>query len=157
MTRNSNAPQLRWTALVPEGAADVDLTKGLCRKFDPEAWFPEPAHWKNGTAQEAVAVCYECPVRLECLAYALSMERNADGSPCAATLRYGIYGGHSAAERARLANGQPASIRRESCRNGHRYTPETTRIRTYSDGSTSRVCLTCEQANLARRRKRSAA
>ena len=57
----------------------------LCRQTDPEAFFPE----KGGSTRQAKAVCRECPVRAECLNYALDQ---GDGL-------FGIWGGKSARER----------------------------------------------------------
>jgi hypothetical protein len=156
VTRNPNAPQLRWTNLVPNGAELDWMEDGLCHKFpDIDAWFPDTTDWKTGVAQEAVAVCMQCPVRLKCLQYALDVEQTPMG-PIPGSHRYGIYGGYSATERARIALGKSPTKRAEMCRNGHRYTPETTRSRTYSDGSVSRICMVCEQIGQERRRKKSA-
>ena len=67
----------------PEWMAD-----GLCAQTDPEQFFPE----KGGTTAHAKKVCASCPVRVECLEYALT---NGE--------RYGIWGGTSERERRRLA------------------------------------------------------
>lgn len=60
-----------------------------CRWEDAEIFHPtgqyDPAH-------EALAVCRECPVVAECLAFALSVEE-VTGT------RYGVYGGMTAAQR----------------------------------------------------------
>ena len=61
--------------------------EGLCAQTDPELFFPE----KGGSVREAKAVCAECPVRVECLEYAL-----AHGE------RFGVWGGLSERERRRL-------------------------------------------------------
>jgi DNA-binding CsgD family transcriptional regulator len=66
-------------------------TAGLCLK-DPELFFPE-----GGPAiEEAKKTCRACPVRAECLAYALDNNE-----------RFGIWGGLSERERRRLRKGQP--------------------------------------------------
>lgn len=70
--------------------APEDLTwqdQALCAETDPEAFFPE----KGGSTRDAKRVCRSCPVRAECLAYALDHDE-----------RFGIYGGMSERERRRL-------------------------------------------------------
>ena len=52
----------------------------LCAQVDPELWFPE----KGGSAAPAKRICFACPVRIECLSYAL--ETGQDD---------GIWGGHT--------------------------------------------------------------
>lgn len=59
----------------------------LCAETDPEAFFPD----KGGSTREAKQVCRGCPVRGECLEYALENEE-----------RFGIWGGLSERERRRL-------------------------------------------------------
>jgi len=59
----------------------------LCAETDPEAFFPE----KGGSARPAKAVCRDCPVRAECLQYALDHHEY-----------WGIWGGLSYQERRRL-------------------------------------------------------
>jgi WhiB family transcriptional regulator, redox-sensing transcriptional regulator len=59
----------------------------LCAETDPEAFFPE----KGGSTREAKRVCVDCPVRLQCLEYALGNDE-----------RFGIWGGLSERERRRL-------------------------------------------------------
>lgn len=72
----------------------------VCAQSDPEEWFPEPGRHAN----DAKRICASCPVREQCLEWALSMPTWAD--------RYGVYGGLSAVERHRLrrdrANGAAA-------------------------------------------------
>lgn len=59
----------------------------LCAQTDPEAFFPE----KGGSTREAKRVCMACPVRVDCLNYALDGEE-----------RFGIWGGLSERERRRV-------------------------------------------------------
>lgn len=59
----------------------------LCAQTDPEAFFPE----KGGSTREAKRVCQTCPVRAQCLEYALEHDE-----------RFGIWGGLSERERRRL-------------------------------------------------------
>lgn len=59
----------------------------LCAQTDPELFFPE----KGGSVREAKRTCLACPVRVECLDYALS---NGD--------TFGIWGGLTDRERRKL-------------------------------------------------------
>jgi len=62
--------------------------RAICSQTDPEAFFPE----KGGSTREAKKICVGCPVRHECLEYALTHEE-----------RFGIWGGFSERERRRIA------------------------------------------------------
>lgn len=72
--------------------------RALCAQTDPELFFVE----KGGTARPAKRVCRECPVRAECLEYALE---NGEG--------FGIWGGLTERERRRIKPGDltPAPAR----------------------------------------------
>ncbi len=59
-----------------------------CRDADADWFFPGP----DGDARMAVRICRGCPVRDECLEWALD-----------AGIRYGIWGGMTERERRRLA------------------------------------------------------
>lgn len=63
------------------------MTDALCAETDPNAFFVD----KGGSTRTAKTICRSCIVRAECLDYAL---RNDE--------RFGVYGGLSARERARL-------------------------------------------------------
>jgi WhiB family redox-sensing transcriptional regulator len=56
----------------------------LCSQTDPEAFFPE----KGGSVREAKRVCAACPVRTECLEYALEHREP-----------FGIFGGKTERQR----------------------------------------------------------
>ena len=56
----------------------------LCAQEDPEAWFPE----KGVRPRKAKAICRRCPVRSECLEFAVS-----NG------IAFGVWGGLSERER----------------------------------------------------------
>lgn len=58
-----------------------------CLEVDPEIFFPE----RGGSSKAARAVCNDCPVRIECLRYAL---KNRE--------QFGIWGGTSERERRKL-------------------------------------------------------
>jgi WhiB family transcriptional regulator, redox-sensing transcriptional regulator len=62
------------------------MLEAKCLDADPEAFFPE----KGGSTREAKRICAICPVREECLDYALANEE-----------RFGIWGGLSERERRR--------------------------------------------------------
>jgi WhiB family redox-sensing transcriptional regulator len=62
-------------------------THGLCLDYDPTLWFPtRGAHY-----QRAVDICNRCPVRDQCLQYAL------DNS-----IKFGVWGGKSERQRRAL-------------------------------------------------------
>lgn len=69
-----------------DGAPKTWQERGLCNQVDPELWFPE----KGGSTREAKQICAGCPVRTECLDYALTHDE-----------RFGIWGGLSERERRR--------------------------------------------------------
>lgn len=64
----------RWEPSTPEPW----MAEALCAQTDPEAFFPE----KGGSTRDAKALCAECPVRVQCLAFALANDEH-----------YGIWGG----------------------------------------------------------------
>lgn len=67
--------------------AESWVTRAACRGADPAIFFPGP----DDDAAEALAVCARCPVRQECLEYALEARE-----------RYGIWGGTTERQRRRL-------------------------------------------------------
>jgi WhiB family transcriptional regulator, redox-sensing transcriptional regulator len=72
----------------------------LCAQADPDAWFPA----KGGNVAQARAICSRCPVRRECLEYALGNYE-----------QFGIWAGTSARQRlAELAAREPGVPRCES-------------------------------------------
>lgn len=74
---------------------------GACRGLDVEMFFP--AHGED--TSRAKAICGMCQVRTRCLAYAI-----AHGE------RFGIWGGLTAKERARLGAEERAQIVRRAVR-----------------------------------------
>jgi WhiB family redox-sensing transcriptional regulator len=58
-----------------------------CRSLDPDLFFPV----SEGSPDEALKVCRACPVREECLEWALDTR-----------VPYGIWGGHTERERRRM-------------------------------------------------------
>lgn len=98
------APDLQSSAL----PADLSLEdfyptwvpQGLClRVGQPEDWFPKAGVVAQDN--DARQVCLQCPVRTECLTFALEIESN---QPVGG--RSGIYGGLTAAERAQITGGR---------------------------------------------------
>lgn len=94
---------LQWTdpaAVAVLAALAVDdleawRDRARCAEADPDAFFPE----KGGSTREAKKVCVACPVRAECLEYALEHDE-----------RFGIWGGLSEQERrtiTRLRHAEP--------------------------------------------------
>jgi WhiB family redox-sensing transcriptional regulator len=67
-----------------------------CIQTDPEVFFPE----KGERALNAIAICESCPVRFECLEYALDED-----------LDTGVYGGLSSNERRPLHRAHRAALR----------------------------------------------
>jgi WhiB family redox-sensing transcriptional regulator len=67
-----------------------------CAESDPDLWHPE----NNNAAQakQAAAICRRCPVRAECLAYALEHGEE-----------HGVWGGMSVRERERLRREEQAA------------------------------------------------
>jgi WhiB family redox-sensing transcriptional regulator len=61
--------------------------QAVCAETDPELWFPG----KGGSSEEAKKVCRACPVRNECLDWALRTNEP-----------YGVWGGLSTHERRKL-------------------------------------------------------
>lgn len=64
--------------------------RALCPQTDPDAFFPE----KGGSTKEAKKICLGCPVKQQCLQWALDNDE-----------RFGIWGGLSERERRRLKRG----------------------------------------------------
>lgn len=62
------------------------MSWGLCGEADPELWFPK----KGDSPRPAKAICTDCPVRQECLEYAL--ENSVTG----------VWGGTTERQRGRM-------------------------------------------------------
>lgn len=74
-------------------AAETEwMSWALCSEIDPELFFPE----KGGSPRRAKQICANCPVRQECLEYAL---KHGDT---------GVWGGTTESQRERTAD-QPFS------------------------------------------------
>lgn len=96
-----SALQTASSGLLDDLADDLDgdwQDLGLCAQADPEAFYPE----KGGSTLDAKRVCMACPVRVECLEYALENDE-----------RFGIWGGLSERERRRVKRARKATTRPE--------------------------------------------
>jgi WhiB family redox-sensing transcriptional regulator len=85
-----DAPRMdQWQTAEDQDTAHGEAWRmyALCAETDPEAFFPD----KGGSTREAKLVCRGCPVRGDCLEYALENEE-----------RFGIWGGLSERERRRV-------------------------------------------------------
>jgi WhiB family redox-sensing transcriptional regulator len=68
--------------------ADLEWQEqALCAQSDPDTWFPE----RGGSTRAAKQTCFRCDIRDRCLQYALDTDQ-----------RYGVWGGKSEHERARM-------------------------------------------------------
>lgn len=70
---------------------EVWMTEGLCTQTDPEVFYPRPGEAR--AVQTAKRICYDCPIQMRCLTFALDQRE-----------RHGIWGGLTPAERSRLAD-----------------------------------------------------
>lgn len=68
------------------------MAQALCAEIDPELWYPDPGD--SHAAAQAVAVCRTCPVRADCLDYAMATEVQGG--------RHGVWGGLTPTARNRL-------------------------------------------------------
>lgn len=74
------------------GKPEPWMEDASCRQTDPELWFPD----LGSNANDAKAICRQCPVLAECLAYALEHQEE------------GIWGATSKKQRQRLRAGVAA-------------------------------------------------
>lgn len=84
------------------------MTRAACAGMDRELFYP--AQSSAAAAVEPLQVCASCPVRLDCLRYAMQLESPSN--------RWGIWGGTTPDERAtmhrRTVNAASRSRRREA-------------------------------------------
>jgi WhiB family redox-sensing transcriptional regulator len=69
--------------------------RALCAQVDPDLWFPE----KGCSPRPAVRICQDCPVRAECLSYALAHHE-----------WWGVWGGLTYRERLDLSAAEPGRV-----------------------------------------------
>jgi WhiB family redox-sensing transcriptional regulator len=77
------------------------MSSGACGRADPEMFFPA-AHDIVGEvrAEKAKSVCARCPVKAQCLAYALATGQ-----------KFGVWGGTTEEDRRVMTRGsQPADL-----------------------------------------------
>jgi WhiB family redox-sensing transcriptional regulator len=69
--------------------------EGICRKSaEPDMWFTETAgHALSATQKQAIEACGWCPVRAECLQFALDTDE-----------QFGVWGGMTPSQRRKLKN-----------------------------------------------------
>jgi WhiB family redox-sensing transcriptional regulator len=83
---------------VPEADLDVDTTwmlDAVCRDLPPEIFFPDaPSRQMERAIDRAKRICDTCPVRPQCLEYALETNQPSRD--------YGIWGGTDEGERRRI-------------------------------------------------------
>jgi WhiB family redox-sensing transcriptional regulator len=93
----------RPAALVRDGGRLAWIGRAACRDQDPELFFPERGHARQGT--KARQVCAACPVQGPCrdLAVRAAKGRNED---------HGIFGGTKPHERTPLRDNQPFDHRK---------------------------------------------
>lgn len=71
-------------------------TKGACRDHPQALFFPDRSQGPNGS-DPAKEICEGCPVRQECLDWALT-----------APEEFGVWGGTTPTERRRMRHGSPS-------------------------------------------------
>jgi hypothetical protein len=104
LTGGTRALGRKWSpsrmSFLDEFRPEPWMRDALCAQTDPEAFFPE----KGGSTRDAKRICnggrgaVGCEVREQCLRYALDQDE-----------RFGIWGGLSSRERARLRRARAAS------------------------------------------------
>ncbi|MFY9585943.1 MAG: WhiB family transcriptional regulator [Actinomycetota bacterium] len=99
MARKPAAEQSEQPLERPLGADYSWQAEGACRGADPELFFPPTEE----EAAVAKSFCATCPVRVACLAF--SIERNE---------RFGVWGGLTEKERARLTPAAREQILRQA-------------------------------------------
>lgn len=75
------------------------MALGACKGYDVNLFFPQPGVRLRADIAAAKAICATCPVRIDCLNYALALE-SASPRSCP-----GIWGGTHERERLRMKYG----------------------------------------------------
>lgn len=84
----------RWAR--PDHRRDDLWDRAVCRQpgMDPEMWFPDDAD--VDTQHEAIRLCHQCPLAINCLEMAMDLE------PPGYKMRAGIFGGTTPQQRYRI-------------------------------------------------------
>ena len=88
-------------------ASDDWRELALCRQSDADYWFPETTG-NSATHTLAKRICEQCPVIEQCLQFALDNNE-----------RYGIWGGKSEHQRARLKSERRSGVRMHGTRGAY--------------------------------------
>lgn len=70
---------------------EVDWTEALCRGEEPDWWFVDEYKELRRVTAAAIEKCNECPIRGECLEYALEND-----------MKFGVWGGLTSKQRSIL-------------------------------------------------------
>ena len=119
-----------WSAFDKPFAYPAWMDDALCAQIGGDEWHPE----KGGATRQALAVCWRCPVREECLEYALVNE-----------VSFGIWGGVPDFERRKLrAQRRAVVVELKPCAGCEVERPRTEFYRTSKGGLQTRckVCVT---------------
>lgn len=78
-------------------AKAIEESKSIppCMTTDPEIWFPDLSKGNVANYRTAVKLCQQCPVKNDCLEYALTVGE-----------RFGVWGGVTADQRLQLSRGR---------------------------------------------------
>jgi hypothetical protein len=98
----TTTPTVSAEVLPPLLPGDDWRGQAACRHADPRLFDFDPETDPEGVAEPARRICADCPVRADCLSYALSLPAEDD---CA-----GIYGGLTPAERSRRRGPSASSL-----------------------------------------------
>ena len=83
------------TYLTNEPERETWMSNAYCASTDPDIFFDSVGHNERATRAAARGICQPCPVKMQCLAYAMAFEKGHK-------FRYGIYGGCTPTERKTL-------------------------------------------------------
>lgn len=75
------------------------MDRAACTEIGHGPFYPDGGSSSDITAQyrKAIEICHRCPVTQQCLEYAIEIDD-----------RYGVYGGTTPAQRARMRKGRTA-------------------------------------------------
>jgi WhiB family transcriptional regulator, redox-sensing transcriptional regulator len=118
---------------------------GLCAQIGGDLWFPDTPGAQTAEVRLAKQICLRCPIRLECLEYALTNNE-----------RYGVWGGLTERERVSLLRRHPKVAQRKTQPQEQPFGEHGTTAgckRHYLRGE--KPCIACRTAyNLARNERR---